>query len=338
MHIRFALLCCTVAIWHTSGACTASRQSAKTDTTYLQFLLCPGVVTTEYNGDQLSLGQVEFFHLTNQMGGDSVVKVTVSQAPVVDFWATAEPICKGGTNGVIEFYDNVGITAPYIFSIDGGLTFSDLYTREGLAAGHYELRARDRLGCTYEYEIDILESLPLKVELPSKAVSCQDSVPLAFSLIGYQRLPYTWQWQSPDEPGTSTDTVFWAKKPGTYLLTVANACDTVERSVDVKFEAAPELPQIYFPNTFSPNSDGINDCFKGYFGPDIQLLEYQLHIFDKWGNQVFEARNIEDCWDGSFRGKELGAAVFAWFISAKIMDCAGEEMRIFREGEVTAVR
>lgn len=337
MYKHFAQICLFLAIWQTSSAHPDRFPSTLHDTTYLQFLLCPGVYTLEYNGDLLSLGQVKLFHFTGQMGIDSVVIVTVNQAPVVDFWATAEPVCPDSTNGVIEFYDNVGITAPYLFSIDGGLTFNDLYTREGLAAGHYELRAKDRLGCVYEYEIEIPVALPLKVQLPKQAITCSDSVQLDFSLIGHQKIPHTWQWQRPNGAGTSTDSVFWAKTPGTYLLTVANACDTVEKTIEVIFKEEPGLPQIYLPTAFSPDGDGINDCFKGYAAPELQLIEYQLLVFDQWGGQVFEANDIEDCWDGSFKGKKLDAAVFAWFVSIKAIDCAGEELHIFQKGGVTTV-
>ena len=139
-------------------------------------------------------------------------------------------------------------------------------------------------------------------------------------------------------PGASTDSILWAKTPGTYLLTVANACDTVEKTIKVVLKNEPVLPQFYLPNAFSPNGDGINDCFKGYAAPDLQLLDYQLLIFDRWGNQVFEANDIEDCWDGSFRGKALEPTLFAWFVFAKTMGCDGKELSVFRKGGVTAVR
>jgi gliding motility-associated-like protein len=338
MYKHFAQICLFLAIWQTSSAHPDRFPSTLHDTTYLQFLLCPGVYTVEYNGDLLSLGQVKLFHFTGQMGIDSVVIVTVNQAPVVDFWATAEPICPDSTNGVIEFYDNVGITAPYLFSIDGGLTFSDLYTREGLAAGHYELRAKDRLGCVYEYEIEIPEAAPLKLQSPQQVITCLDSVQLSFSLIGYQKIPYTWQWQPPGAAAASSDSVFWAKTPGTYLLTVANACDTVEKTVDVIFKEEPSLAQIFFPNAFSPNGDGINDCFRGYLATDFQLIEYQLFVFNRWGCEVFRSSNVEECWDGSFRGKEMVEGALIWYITAKTVDCYGASVEVFRKGGVTIVQ
>jgi len=50
-----------------------------------------------------------------------------------------------------------------------------------------------------------------------------------------------------------------------------------------------------FPNTFSPNGDGIND--------ELVLMnsgikQYSLHVFDRWGNPVFESSAAKLSWDG----------------------------------------
>lgn len=226
--------------------------------------------------------------------------------------------------------------APYEFSIDGGTTFHEEYTYINLPAGPYQLRARDATGCVYEYELKITDVPKLEVELPEHFVSCQDSVLLAFSIAPHPA-PYTWYW-TPLNGGTfSCDSLLWAKTSGHYRLTVENQCETFNGTIRVEFEK--ELtPQIYLPNSFSPNGDGVNDCFRAYPAAGLQLVEFQLLVFDRWGKKVFVTQEADGCWDGTVRGKELGQGVFAWFVIAKIPGCDGGVVEVFREGGIMLVR
>ncbi len=52
---------------------------------------------------------------------------------------------------------------------------------------------------------------------------------------------------------------------------------------------------FYIPNVFTPNGDHINDSFQGYgFG----LLEYEMMIFDRWGNKIYVTKSYDNPWDG----------------------------------------
>jgi len=83
------------------------------------------------------------------------------------------------------------------------------------------------------------------------------------------------------------------EEPGIYnvLLTVNNefgCIDTASGMIEV-------IEGIEFPNTFSPNGDGVND--------ELVLInsgikEYSLHVYDRWGNPVFESKASKLSWDG----------------------------------------
>ena len=64
--------------------------------------------------------------------------------------------------------------------------------------------------------------------------------------------------------------------------------------------------ELFVPNVFSPNQDGRNDVFKPR---GTNLFEYNLRIYDRWGNLVFEADDIEDGWDGTFNGEPMNSGV-----------------------------
>lgn len=65
---------------------------------------------------------------------------------------------------------------------------------------------------------------------------------------------------------------------------------------------ASPLPTLYIPNAFTPNGDGINDRF----GVEAQGIKtFNMKIFNRWGELVFESENIKDTWDGTFRGTKI---------------------------------
>lgn len=66
---------------------------------------------------------------------------------------------------------------------------------------------------------------------------------------------------------------------------------------------------IYLPNTFSPNSDGINDYFKT-IGEEI--YDFELQIFDRWGLLIFRSNDIDNHWDGTYKGKTVQQDAYIW--------------------------
>ena len=70
---------------------------------------------------------------------------------------------------------------------------------------------------------------------------------------------------------------------------------------------------IYLPNVFSPNGDGQNDILY-VKGKGVETIT--LTIYNRWGNKVFEGKDMEQGWDGTYNGIEQGSAVFVYYISA----------------------
>jgi gliding motility-associated-like protein len=60
-------------------------------------------------------------------------------------------------------------------------------------------------------------------------------------------------------------------------------------------------PLLFIPNTFTPNGDGINDVFKAEGGP---FVDFRITVFDKWGDMVYESRDIDQVWTGNVKGGE----------------------------------
>ena len=93
--------------------------------------------------------------------------------------------------------------------------------------------------------------------------------------------------------------------------------------------------KVFTANIFSPNRDGINDDFCVQ-GTDIETME--LNIFDRWGNLVFKSSSPDECWDGTFLGRDVVSGVYSWVMRFTGFNEDGEELIETRFGDLTLLR
>jgi gliding motility-associated-like protein len=76
--------------------------------------------------------------------------------------------------------------------------------------------------------------------------------------------------------------------------------------------------QWFVPNSFTPNGDGVNDVFKIF--TNAQDPEYfEMRVFNRWGEVMFETRDADNAWEGDFKGGEyyLPDGVYTYYIKLK---------------------
>ena len=113
---------------------------------------------------------------------------------------------------------------------------------------------------------------------------------------------------------------------GTYTVRsiVSFSCgiDTLFETISiVSCDTAIVIPpgqdcQILIPNAFSANEDGLNDQI--YPITDCNFEYFQFLVFNKWGEQVFEAKNPTDKWDGKYKGSDSPIGVYGYLITYKL--------------------
>lgn len=110
--------------------------------------------------------------------------------------------------------------------------------------------------------------------------------------------------------------------PGDYIIyqTVYSdqgCSDTSYTVVHVELNIA-----FYIPNAFSPyNQDGVNDIFRPYgIGVGLGVNTYSMRVFDRWGHQIFESKDIDDGWDGTYRGRFVAEGVYNYIIDIQFGD------------------
>jgi gliding motility-associated-like protein len=86
---------------------------------------------------------------------------------------------------------------------------------------------------------------------------------------------------------------------------------------------------LWIPNAFTPNGDGTNDVIRITSKKYMKLQEFR--IFNRWGNEVFMAKNINEAWDGTINSKPCDAGMYYYrarwvFPSGKIQEMQGDIM------------
>ena len=114
-----------------------------------------------------------------------------------------------------------------------------------------------------------------------------------------------------------------------YRITAFKKGDTTVISQSNVVEIMPPA-NLYVPNAFTPNGDGLNDVF-GAKGDGI--IEFSIQVFNRWGELVFEANDMNKLWDGTYNGLPAEAGVYVYSITAW-----GEKTnQISKSGTVTLI-
>jgi gliding motility-associated-like protein len=307
---------------------------------FLRDTLCTGETLGLY-GTTYSAAQPTGQHTITSVenGCDSVImniELTFN-TPVAEL-ELSEPDCPEST-GLWAIRRLSGGLPPYTYAIDG-INFEvaeGLPLRGPILPGSYILVIRDGLGCETQQAFEIPAMPPLTLDLGGDIEVRQgDTVTLSPEL---NFTPDTLIW-SPVDLLNCTDCLNPSLVPlnstTVTLRALLDAGCAVEDEVLIQVDK--RIP-VFAPNVFSPNGDNNNDFFT-LFAKSNQVMEINvLSIYDRWGNQVFEARsfppNEESMgWDGTSRGQVLNSGVFVYMAEVRLSD--GRILNL--EGEVLLLR
>jgi gliding motility-associated-like protein len=145
---------------------------------------------------------------------------------------------------------------------------------------------------------------------------------------------YIYSW-NPDESlnnGSIQSPIASPSSTTDYIVTASDGeCMAMAqvRVTVVDFICGP--PSIYVPNAFTPNQDGKNE--KLYVRAN-NITDLYFVLYDRWGEKVFETRNVQSGWDGKFEGREVDPDVYVYYLE---VTCLGG-LQYFEEGNITVIR
>src|SRR5690606_36736289 len=92
---------------------------------------------------------------------------------------------------------------------------------------------------------------------------------------------------------------------------------------------------IFIPNAFSPNADGLNDVFRPVFHQSRANFIAELSIYDRFGDPVYFYRGSSPSWDGTYRqGESAVEGAYVYFLYVVFPDGT----KWSRTGDITLVR
>jgi len=129
---------------------------------------------------------------------------------------------------------------------------------------------------------------------------------------------------------TCSSTVVQPTVTTNYIVVASNSMyckvqDTITVIVDVN------CGDFFIPNVFSPNNDGLNDVINVH---GRCIMTFNLQIFNRWGEKVFETSSLSESWDGTFRGQKLDTGVFVYKADGVSID--GKSFNL--KGNITLLR
>lgn len=236
---------------------------------------------------------------TNSNGCTDTAMVTLVLDVVSATVTGAQVVCTQTGSITVS---NPGGIAPFTYAIS---TNPGVYqtSNEFLVQnpGTYTITTRDSLGCTVSSDVTLSF-------VPQFAVNAGPDISIfsgedAHIFASASEPAASIMWSPTTALTTSTSLTTTASPTSTtvYTLTATNALGC-SASDDVQIIIVPYCVKV--KNAFSPNGDGQNDLWQVY--EDYGCLKnISLHIFNRYGNKVFESRDYRNNWNGMYGGKPV---------------------------------
>lgn len=270
--------------------------------------------------------------------GTDTITVTFEPTPipsfVADITAGCEPMDVLFTNSTIGNF------------VDCQWTFGDGNTGIGCAnilntyqnGGAYDvtLVVTSAEGCsnsvTYSDYIYI-ENNPLASFIPSLNTVISLDTEVSFDNTTSGGVTYVWDFGDGTNQSTSTNPTheFPGDQTSGYIVTLyayspIGCVDSTTAIIQVNEEVI-----YYIPNTFTPDGDELNQLFQPIFTAGYDPYDFEMQIFNRWGEVIYETNDDAVGWDGTFNGKVVQDGIYTWKIEFKTIS---SDERIMINGHV----
>lgn len=243
--------------------------------------------------------------------------------------------CFGYNDSRFELLELNDAKEPIELIIDGNI-YKNQKIISPLGKGIHTVFIKDQTDCVSDsLQFVINEPLELTVDLgPDIQLNRPENITLK-DKSGNNYFNYQWLPSSLFNCDNCTNPVASIQVDTTIFLVVmdSNGCSATD-TLNIRIL---KIGDVFAPNTFSPNGDGINDEF--YLSGDENISVQYLRIYDRWGNLVFDRINpkinqAHDGWNGLYKAQVLNPGVFVY--SYSILSPNGDH--IIRSGDLTLMK
>ena len=234
---------------------------------------------------------------TDQCGSvqtDSVLVEIVNYTPLKLNATNDTVICKGETASIGGIA--VGGRQPLIYSWSDEQIFTPFRTVTPTESAVYILSVTDSCGIVRKKEINV-KVIDAHAVFDVKYI---DHSTVQFIDLSYSSIAQ-WNWDFGTGSGESElqNPIYTFPDTGQYTITlIVSDQDKCTDTISNTLISYPPF-NFYIPNAFTPDGDGINDAFSGV---GEGFVNYELAIFNRWGEEIFNSYNYNKKWGTGSRG------------------------------------
>ncbi|MCX7953562.1 MAG: PKD domain-containing protein [Bacteroidales bacterium] len=250
--------------------------------------------------------------ITSDIGcKDSVTKfITLHNIPDISICNDVF-ICRGGST---QLWVQGGNSVSWIPTegLSNYLVFNPIASPDSTTT--YIASVYDVYGCKNTDTVTVWVQQPPTLVISNDTTIIIGEVVNLWSISDQQNLSYLWQ------PATYLSCIDCANPQAkplqsiTYTLQIQDSlkCFTISDAVHIEVK---EEYTVDVPMAFTPNGDGINDVLYVRGWGIKNLIEFK--IFNRWGQCIFSTNNINEGWDGTYKGKPQDIDTYAYYVKVE---------------------
>jgi gliding motility-associated-like protein len=287
--------------------------------------ICNGRVTLTANADGGFVGAQLGYRWSSGQTTSSIV-VTQSNTPTVTVSNLLNLSCFGTANEPVNIPLPFTVSLSSTLACDDGNPFTLTATVTGqittnltyawqlngtdlsfitsqiqsISGGVYTVTATDPIsGCSNLANLDIVKIPITPTSLSSAQVFCPDEGDIILD-AGPGFILYQW------DTGETTQTIT-VSLGGIYRVNATNNFNCVTSDQSQVLEDC--IPKVFGPTAFRPG--GLNTDFYLF---TKYIADFEIFIYNRWGNLIYQSNNIDFKWDGTFDGQLLPADQYSWVV------------------------
>lgn len=275
--------------------------------------------TTLCYGESLPISLIGNYSSIEWSDASNSVDYSISSSG--EYWVTVTSgACFASDTIVVNFYPKIDVSLGSDTSICNGSTIS--LSPEGMV-GSYSWSTGETSpiivvglpgiyavevnvgGCTNSDTINVSLIPSVETVLLSDSVLCLDKTNV-LSIIDSEWYQVAWNSASSGNSYTVP-----TSHPTSIIYEVSSACEAIIDTIQLTYKDCECL--LFIPNSFTPDGNEFNNSFQVI--SDCNLSYFQLMIFNRWGDLIFESQDINYLWDGTYNGVICPFGLYNWKVT-----------------------
>ncbi|MDZ4667395.1 MAG: gliding motility-associated C-terminal domain-containing protein [bacterium] len=275
--------------------------------------------------------------LTNSMNCDSIVSIQFTRTPTRDSIFVSECAPYKGKSGKLNL-DKSGIYLDSLFTQKGcdsilNIHYTNLSSHTNILINVCDSLISPSKKYTYKESGNYMDTIQNKHNCDS-IINLQLNIePIKTFITKSNNITCDSPFAQMDVKGGSS--YFWQPNTNLSNLTISNPIANPDKSTwyyvlvqteigckakdSIEILVQKDLQENKLTNVFSPNNDGINDCFA--ISSIAEFKEVEILIYNRWGNLVYSSIQINSCWDGTNKNGEHAATGTYYYLLAGTSIC-----------------